>query len=169
MIFLDIIIALFLIWGAYKGYQNGFVVQSFTLIALVFGVWAAIEFSRVASIFLINWFSLNNTLAFIIAFAVIFILVLVVVHLFGKLITNLLSKSVLGTLNRVGGVCFGIIKIAFIISIIIFILQRLDVHKKTFSSAKTKDAKVYTLVAKIAPAVFTHMHLVEIKNHLLKI
>ena len=169
MAFFDIIILLFLFWGAYRGYEHGFVVQSFTLIALVFGVWAAIEFSQIASIYFINWFSINDTLAFMISFAVIFIFVLVIVHFFGKLITNLLSKSVLGTLNRIGGVCFGIIKMAFIISIIIFIVQRLDVHKKLLPTNKTKDAKLYTLVAKMAPAVFSHLHLVDIKNRFLKI
>jgi membrane protein required for colicin V production len=169
MIFLDIIIGILLIWGAYKGYQNGFVVQSLTLIALILGVWLGVEFAQVGSLFVSNWLSVNKTLAFILAFTLIFIIVVIAAYLLGKLITRIFSKTVLGGLNRLGGLCFGIIKMAFIISIIILILQSLDTHKKSFASPKTKNAKLYTLVSKIAPAVFTRLHLVELKDRLLRL
>ena len=169
MIFLDIIILLFLLWGAYMGYENGFIVQSFTLIALVLGVWAGVELTHSVGEFLINVFAINSTLAFIIAFAVIFILVLIIVHFIGNLITRMLSKTTLGVLNRIGGVCFGIIKMAFIVSIFIFIIQRFDVNKKLLPPEKTKKTILYPEIAKIAPAVFSHFDFEEIKNSFLKI
>jgi len=169
MLFLDIIIALLLLWGAYIGYENGFVVQSFTLIALVLGVWAGVILTHPVGEFLISVFGVGNTLAFILAFAFIFILVLLIVHFLGNLLTKMLSKSVLGGLNRFGGICFGILKMAFIISIIIFIVQRFDVNKKLLPPEKTKKTLLFTEIAKIAPAVFPHLHLDDIKNRFLKI
>ena len=169
MIFLDIVIALFLLWGAYIGYENGFVVQSFTLIALVLGVWAGVELSHTIGEFLINVFAVNSAFAFIVAFAFIFILVLLIVHFIGNLITRMLSKTALGILNRIGGVCFGIVKMAFIMSIFIFIVQRFDVNRKLLPPEKTKKTILYPQVAKIAPAVFPYLHLNEIKNQFLKI
>jgi membrane protein required for colicin V production len=169
MLYLDIIILLFLLWGAYIGYENGFVVQSFTLIALVLGIWAGVELTHAFGEFLINIFAVNSTLAFIGAFTVIFVLVLIIVHFIGSFITNRLSKSTLGTLNRIGGVCFGIIKMAFIVSIFIFIMQRFDVNKKLLPPEKTKKTILYPEIAKIAPAVFSHFNIEEIKNQFLKI
>lgn len=169
MLFLDIMIALLLLWGAYLGYEHGFIVQTFKLIALIAGVWVGVVLSHTAGEFLINVFAVNSSFAFIIAFALVFILVLFIVHFLGNLLTKMLSKTVLGVLNRIGGVCFGIVKMAFIISIFIFIVQRLDVNKKLLPPEKTKKTILFVEIAKIAPAVFSHLHLEEIKNRFLKI
>ena len=45
MNFLDIIIAIPLVYGAYKGFRNGFIMEIFTILALFVGLYAAFTFS----------------------------------------------------------------------------------------------------------------------------
>ena len=45
MNYLDIIIIIPLIWGAYKGFRKGFIIEIASLIALILGIWGGINFS----------------------------------------------------------------------------------------------------------------------------
>lgn len=166
---IDIIFILLLLWGATNGFIKGFVLQSLTLVALVVGVWAGIEFYQSIGMLLAKWFSVNEKLMNLISFTLIFILVLIAMYFLSKLITRTMAKSTVGVLNRIGGIIFGIAKMAFIISVLIFIIQKFD-PKEKFISKNTKTKSVlFTPIANIAPAVFPHLHLKEIKDGLLGI
>ena len=50
--YLDILIAIPLLWGAYKGYTKGLIIEAASLAALVIGVYGAYRFSDLTSGFL---------------------------------------------------------------------------------------------------------------------
>ena len=164
---IDIFIAILLLWGAINGFIKGFIIQSLTLVALVLGVWAGATFYEVIGNYLSHWLSLNAKLMQIISFTLIFIGVLVAMHFISKLLTSLLGKSVLGRLNRIGGVIFGMAKMAFIVSVFIVILQRFDRHHKLLAPETISQSKLFTPISRIAPSIFPHLHLEEIKNGIL--
>jgi membrane protein required for colicin V production len=165
---LDLIILIILIWGAINGFIKGFVIQSLTLIAIVLGVWAGIHFSYKLTEFLCTKYSWNVKILSIISMISIFIIVLIVAHFLGKLLTSLIHQNILGWFNRIGGIVFGILKMAFILSVCIALLVKLDLKQKLISNEDTRNSRFYKPVEKIAPAILPRLHLEEIKKGLLK-
>ena len=53
MHYIDIVILIPLLWGAYRGFMKGFIVSISTFLALILGVYGAINFSDFVSKFLI--------------------------------------------------------------------------------------------------------------------
>ena len=164
---IDIVIVILLLWGAINGFIKGFVVQSLTLVALVLGVWAGATFYEPIGNYLAKAFSLSVKLMQVVSFTLIFIAVLIAMSYLSKLLTNVLGKSVLGRLNRIGGVIFGIAKMAFISSIFIVIINKFDHNQKILTEEVKNGSKLYSPVSKIAPAIFPHLHLEELKNGIL--
>jgi membrane protein required for colicin V production len=164
---IDIAIAILLLWGAINGFIKGFVIQSLTLVALVLGVWAGATFYEPFGNYLAKVFSVSGMLMQVISFTLIFIAVLVVMFYLSKLLTDILGKSVLGRINRIGGVIFGMAKMAFITSVFIVIIQKFDHNHKLLTEETTSHSMLFSPVSKIAPAIFPHLHLEEIKNGIL--
>ena len=164
---IDIAIVILLLWGGINGFIKGFVIQSLTLVALVLGVWAGATFYEVIGNYLSHWFSVSPKLMQIISFTLIFVAVLIAMYYISQLLTSVLGKSIIGKLNRVGGVIFGVAKMAFIISILIVIIERFDHQKKILSLETTSQSKLFAPVSRIAPAIFPHLHLEELKNGIL--
>jgi membrane protein required for colicin V production len=167
MSIIDIVLLVFMLWGAIKGYTDGFVVQSLTLVALALGIWAGVVFSDVLAGFIASHFSIKGKLLPAFSFAIIFLFILIAMHFLSKLLTRFLSKVMLGTLNHIGGVLFGIVKMAFILSIVIVLLQKLNLTQSIFEPAQIEGSKLYQPVSKIAPGIYPHLHFEEIKNGIL--
>jgi membrane protein required for colicin V production len=165
---LDIIIIILLLWGAIKGFISGLIVQALMLAALVLGVWGGIEFSGFAAVYLAKWLSISIKVSQVLSFVLIFVIVLVIIYLMAKLLTDKLGKGSFGKLNRIGGVIFGMFRMAFMASVLVVIIQRVDVNRKLLTPETTHASKLYTPVSKIAPAIFPHLHFETFKNKLLK-
>lgn len=164
---IDLVILVILLWGAIIGFIKGFVIQSLTLVALVLGVWAGMHFSYKVTDFLYSHFSMNGKYVPILSFTIIFIMVLIMIHFIGKLLTSLLNESILGKFNRIGGIVFGVLKMAFILSICIVILGKLDAKHKLITNSEANKSFFYKPIERIAPAIFPHLHFKEIKKSLL--
>lgn len=166
---LDIVIVLLLIWGAYSGFKSGFLIQSLTLVAFLLGIWAGFHFCRVVSEFMVEHFHMHGLYVTPVAFAIILILVIILINIIGYWLTNLMGKGVIGTMNRIGGAIFGILKMAFIISILFWIILSIDVHHKFFTQEIRHKSFLEPPIERIAPAVFPFFHLTELKDRLLKV
>lgn len=165
---LDLIIVIILIWGAINGYIKGFLIQSLTLLAIILGVWAGVHFSFRLTDFLCAKYSWNVKIISVVSMVIIFIAVLLIAHFTGKLLTSLINKNILGWFNNIGGIIFGILKMAFILSVCIAIIGKIDLNHKLITFEDTRNSHFYRPVEKIAPTVLPHLHLQEIKRGLLK-
>ena len=163
----DIVILIVLFWGAINGFFKGFVSQSLSLAAFLLGVWAGIHFSYLVTNFLVSHFSMSGKLVPVLSFTIIFIIVLIIIHFIGLLITSFINESLIGKFNKLGGVIFGILKMAFIVSIIILIIGKLDLQHNFISLNEINKSYLYKPVQKIAPAIFPHIHFEEIKKGLI--
>jgi membrane protein required for colicin V production len=164
---LDIIILLLLLIGAIRGYFTGFVLQSLTLVALFGGVWVGIKYSSFISSYLMKWLDVKEAIAPYISFTLLFIVVIILVHLIGVLITKFIDKSALGVMNRIGGVLFGIFKFAFIMSICMLLIQKIDKKGILINDKNKRESKLYLPISKIAPAIFPTVDFEKIKRGLL--
>lgn len=162
--FLDLFILVALIYGAVRGYFKGFFLQSLTLVALVAGIWAGLKLNDYFAQWLLKVFHIGETILPYVAFAIIFVIVIVIVHFIGVFLTKSLSESVIGALNKWGGFLFGLLKMAFIVSIVLFLIQKFDVDKHIIKQQAMDKSYLYKPVAKIAPAIFPHLHFDKLKK-----
>ncbi|MDX9782622.1 MAG: CvpA family protein [Bacteroidales bacterium] len=153
----DIIILICLIPALFAGFMKGFVRQVAAVLALILGVWAGYHFSDFVSNKLISWISVNQNILNIISFAVIFIGVLILVNLAGKAIEGLVKLVLLGWLDKLLGIVFAIIKYAFILSILIYILESVDELFRFLPEETLKESILYGYLSKIAPVIFPYL------------
>ena len=138
MNYFDIIILLPLIYGAYKGFSAGLIIEISTLFALVLGVFLSLEYASVTERLLANFVNIPESYSYYTAFAITFILVVVIIHLLGKLLTHLINIVSLGLFNKLFGIVLGTMKAAIIVGAILFTIDALD-SKFNFIPKETKS------------------------------
>lgn len=161
---IDIILVAFLILGAVKGFSKGLIAQLFSLAALLLGIWGAIRFSDYTATLLVEQFNFHNQYLPLISFAVTFALIVIAVHFLGKLIEGLFDLTVLGVVNKVSGLIFGIIINAFILSVLIVLVEKVNVRMKFYSKEDAEKSYVYQPLSKLAPAVFPYLNFESIRD-----
>lgn len=157
---IDIIILIILAWGAFRGFTQGFILQVVTFIALIVGIWASIRFSDVMAGFLTKNLDITGKYLPVLSFILIFILVIIIAHLIGMLLTRIFELTALGGLNRLGGIAFGMLKMAFIASVLLTLQNRMKEKIQVISENQIETSLLYKPVASIAPAVFPHIKLI---------
>ena len=109
--YIDIIVLLFLLWGAYRGFSKGLIIEVATLLGLVFGVYVAIKYSSYTEDILVDFLNISSRYISYIALAVTFVLVAIVVYIIGKLLTKLIDIISLGLINKLLGTILGLLSI----------------------------------------------------------
>lgn len=153
MNWLDIVLAIPMFWGLYKGLTSGFIMEISRLIALITGVYLAVRFAQELSEYLYKNTELTNEFLPIISFAIIFIGVVLLVHLFAKTIEKLAQAVALGWANKAAGAAFGIFRMAFMLSIVIMMLTRFELLTKFNRGATAQNSFLYAPVTQVAPLI----------------
>jgi len=154
MNFIDAIIAIPILWFAYKGFTKGLIIELATLIALLLGIYIAGHFSDYTADFLRDKMDFHSRYMSIISFSITFLGIVLLVMLFGKSLEKVVNVLLLSFVNKISGALFGLIKAAFVISTIIYILGTFDAEQKLISPELQQGSLLYKPVKTIAPAVF---------------
>ena len=144
MNFIDIILGIFLLLGLVRGFMKGFFIELASLVALIAGIFGAIHFSYYASSFIAEHVDWEENYINLAAFAVTFIIIIVIISLAGKLLTKLANIIALGILNKLLGGAFGVIKMAFLASVIILFFEAVNSNNSLIEQEKL-DSSVSTL------------------------
>ncbi len=123
---LDIFIAVVLLWGAYRGYKNGFLMGLISLVAIVLGVFGGFKLMGEGMLLLQREFNADTTVLPYLSFLLIFILIVIGVNIIGKLLKSSIDKTFLGTLDEAMGAILGVFKWLFMMSVILWILDSLE-------------------------------------------
>ncbi|CCZ07718.1 MULTISPECIES: CvpA family protein [Culturomica] len=142
MNYLDILLLLPLLYGAYKGFSRGFVIEVATLLGLILGVYVAIKFSDYTENILRDFLDISSKYLSYIALSVTFLLVVVAIYLLGKMLTKLVDIVSLGLVNKLLGTVLGIAKSFVILCIILLIADALD-DKFQFMNKEVKENSLF--------------------------
>jgi len=164
MNYIDLIIAIPLVWGVFVGFKNGLIIEVASLAALLLGIFGAIHFSDLTANFLVTSLNVTTQYLNLIAFAVTFVGIVILVHLLAKMIDKLVKAVALGFVNRLLGMVFGLIKYAFIISIILVIINAINRNKTFISEEKIENSILYKPLSDFAPSIFPYLDFQEIKK-----
>ncbi len=150
---LDIILAIPLLYGIYKGFTKGLIVEVGSLLALVLGIYGGIHFSEAVAAFISKHIEVDPTYLPLIAFSVTFIGIILLIHLLTKALTKLLKAVALNIPNKILGAVFGLLKVGFIISVALVILNSID-DKLHFMKPEHKEGSIlYSPLSSFAPTI----------------
>ncbi|MNU86933.1 colicin V production protein [compost metagenome] len=137
MNFLDILILIPILYGAYKGFKHGFVIELFTLLAILVGIYVGIHFSDFTANWIKTTFNWTSEYLPVVAFTLTFLGVGAMIYFGGKMIEKMIQVVQLSPLNKFLGVLFATIKSLYIVSVLLVLIESYD-EKSNFFPQKTK-------------------------------
>lgn len=160
MNYIDIILAIPLVWAIYRGFTKGFIIEIASLIAIVLGVYGAIHFSY----FISDLLKLHSPYSPLISFAVTFLIIVIVIFLFAKMLEKSINLLALGIFNKLAGAFFSLLKMAFIISVLLIFVNKLDSKINIISKETRNESLLYQPISAIAPLVIPKLNFEEIEK-----
>ncbi len=166
MNYLDIILAIPLVWAVYKGFTKGLIFSVASLLALILGIYGAIHFSFIVEEYVKAWFHPGEKYLVFISFSITFLLIVIIVHMVAWAADRLIKAIALGIVNRLAGVVFNVIKMAFILSVILSLVNYLNSFRHFIPDEDREESLLYGPVSGFAPAVFPYLKFDELKEKL---
>ncbi len=150
---IDVIIVVVLILGFVRGAMRGLIIELASLLAIIAGIYGAIHFSYFAIDFLSERLFWDEKYIQIAGFAITFLFISVLIFFTGKMLTELAGLMALGVVNRVMGGVFGLIKFAFVLSVILMFIEGFNKNITFIHEGKFRTSVLFQPVKKIAPLI----------------
>lgn len=152
MNFVDIIIIVPLIYAGWVGFKKGLVIEVFTLLALLVGIYAGIHFSDWTSGLIKDNIDIEGKYLPVVAFTLTFLAVGAIVFFAGKMIERMLKVVNLSPINKAFGLLFGVIKMVYTLSILIILLETYDERGDFIPEDIKSESLLYEPVKVVASA-----------------
>jgi membrane protein required for colicin V production len=151
----NIILAIPIVWGFYKGFKKGLIVELASILAIILGVYACSKFSDTVANFLGSNLHthISSLYLTVISVAIVFIGILILVSFLAKRIQKLAEALFLGIANRILGGIFGAFKWALLISMLLYLFDILNAKASFVSGEVLQQSWVYTHLVLLAPWV----------------
>lgn len=154
---LDIALLTLLVLGLVRGFMRGFFVEIASLIALIAGVYGAFHFSNFAASFLKERVQWDENTVNIVAFIITFVIIVFTIALAGKALTKIANFAMLGLLNKILGALFGGLKVAFILSVILLVLDRIPANIPFIQEGDQDKSVLYYPIKSLIPTLFLNL------------
>jgi len=138
---LDLVLIIPLVWGLYRGFVKGFIIQLAGIAAFLLGVLGAIHFSAFAADFMerkMGWHYAHTQLA---AFAITFLAIVILVFFLAKLMEKAVKMAALGIVNKLAGALFGALKFVLITGSFLYLLSSIE-NRFRLIPGKTQETSV---------------------------
>lgn len=126
MNYFDYILIVPVLYGLYRGFTKGLILELASLVALVAGIYGAMHFSSITFGYLSEVLEVEATYLQLASYGLTFLLIVLTITLTGKILTMLVKLVALGFANRLMGAVFGGIKALLILSVLLMFFDRLN-------------------------------------------
>jgi membrane protein required for colicin V production len=143
----DILIWVVLLLFVVKGFLKGFVKEACSLLGLLAGGWAAFKYYHYPAAAIRSFIHLPHNVALVISFIAIFLILGLLFYLFGYLLTVVCKIMLLGGINRIGGIIFGLLEGAFLLCMVLYFGTAKPVPEKVkgwLTRSRTAQAFIVT-------------------------
>lgn len=154
MNYLDALLVLPLIWGGFKGFRNGFIVEMASLLALVGCIFGAIKLSPLISDLFKRHLEWSENAIKILSILVTMILIVCLVYLVAKLVENLVKAMSLGVVNKIFGIITGMLKYLIVLSGLLFFINRFNSHYPVLNEQLIEKSILYKPVSELLPMIY---------------
>ena len=158
MNYIDILLCIPLIWGLYKGFAKGLIVEAATIVAFGLGIWGGIHFSDFLAKKMTEWFDWHSKYLPIFSFAITFLGIIILIYFIAKLIQRFAEGLAMGAINKIGGAIFGALKFALLMSVVIFIIDAMQKSYPMISFKTKEESLLYKPIGKIAPTLIPSLN-----------
>ncbi len=153
---IDASLAILFLIACFKGYQKGFIVALFSIVAFVVGLAAALKLSAVVAEKLTNSISVSAKWLPVISFILVFLIVVILVNLGAKLLQKSVEMIMMGWVNRLGGIVLYVFIYAIMFSIFLFYAEQLKIIKpETISSSR-----FYAIIKPFGPGIIDKLGII---------
>lgn len=149
----DIILSLVLLYGLVRGLFRGLLAELASLVGIVAGIYGAVHFSHFLGDFISSMGEWKPQYVNLISFAVTFILIVFLVSLAGRMLTKVAAFAALGIVNKLLGGVFGLLKSAFVASVIIMFFKATNERIEIVEDKTLEESILYSPVEGIAPII----------------
>jgi membrane protein required for colicin V production len=157
---LDLIIGVILILFALAGLRKGLIIEAFYLASIVIGIYGAMFFSDVMAEWISELINVKEEYLALIAFILTFIVFMILIRFLGRVISNLISTIHLGFIDKIGGIVFGLLKGALLVSVLIMVLNIFGISDVI--DEKTKDKSIlYGYTEQIANVIYKNQDMIK--------
>jgi len=161
MNYLDIIVAVPLLYGLIKGFSNGLVKEVASLLALFIGVYVAINFSEYLEPKFINILDGSQEFVPVFAFVVLFLVSVLCIKILGFFIDKLTKVLALGIFSRIFGAVFGFSKVVVIFSFLLFVIADYNLVDKQSKEDSVLFEPLTDVVKIITPQLEKHQSILD--------
>lgn len=144
----DLILGGFLLWGGYKGYKKGFVLEIISLIIFLLGImtvfYLVTKGFQAAKGYLVESLKPISFVFYIIGF----ILIGMLISWLGKTLQKFIAYSIFGSLDAFMGMILGVLKYAAILSLLIWLVESVGFN---MPQEVAVDSQIYPYLRKFQP------------------
>jgi membrane protein required for colicin V production len=146
---IDILTAIALVAALIKGFQKGFIIAVFSIIAFVAGIAAALKLSASVA----QWLGTSTTIGTkwlpFISFVLVFIAVILLVRMGAKFLESAVKLALLGWLNKLLGIV--LFALLYIIILSVFLFYAVELH--LFADSTLTQSATWPYIKPWAPVV----------------
>ena len=134
---LDIIAALFIAYGFYRGFSKGLIDTVVDVMSILIGLVIAFASSPLLITFLQEKVNINGGIEFVLGFLIVFFVVMLTLRFIADKMESLLKATNTNFINQIaGGVLLGFV-VAFLVGVILALLTNLNVINQEYASTST--------------------------------
>jgi membrane protein required for colicin V production len=146
MSILDFFLLIPLGYGAWRGFKKGLIIEIFTFLAIIVGIYVAVHFSDALSHKIIENVGEEYSSTPAVSFTLIFLAVGALIYFGGVALEKVIKVVNLSLMNRMFGLLFGLIKALYLLSIFIVTYESYDPNGKLLSLESRETSLLYAPV-----------------------
>ena len=155
---IDIILAIPLAVGIVMGLIKGIVKSLGSLLGLVIGIVVAYLCAEPFNTLLSEYLTWSPTQLYVLAFVLLFVVVVLLCALLVKIIDKFLSIVTLAWLNKLLGGCFGLLKYALLLSVLINLVDIVDERFNWIQPQVKEQSFLYKPIKAVVPTLMPYVH-----------
>ena len=125
-----------------------------SFVALIGGVWGAVRFSEAVGNWLVNTMNVTSPYIHLVSFTITFIGIAIGINILAHLLTRFVDIIALGFINRLLGSLFGILTMAFFLSVLFLVINAFNDIYNFLPKEQLSRSVLYDHIANLAPAIF---------------
>lgn len=151
---IDIIILIPILYGVFKGYRRGFIVEIVSIAAFVISVLVAFKFLNESTGFVSKYITNPLTAKLIpyISFAILFLPIIFLINKLGWLLRSSTKSTLLGSFDTFVGAAIGMLTWAFGVSIVFWLISSIGIK---IAENQIDKSVIYPIISPIAPKIIS--------------
>ncbi|ACL69323.1 CvpA family protein [Halothermothrix orenii] len=122
---LDILILVVFLYFVLRGYNNGFIKQTSTVVGLILALLIAIKFYQPFQKYLLPYLDFSDQIMQFISFSLLFVFVNIIIQLLGRALKNIMNALFLGPVDQVAGAALGLLKAGILTYFLVLFLAQI--------------------------------------------